>query len=574
MAMGYAHILSSRLSSIVQHQLAATEIDTEIARFDAAVAESRRQITKLLADSPLNAELNAIFGVQILLLKDPMLIGESREKIRLRQVNAEWALEDELCKLREFLLQISDPVFQERVTDLEDIGSRILCNLLGETVPQTAVLHANALFANKNKPCILLARKIMPSLFLSLPLEHVEGIVCQEGGVSDHLAILARDYDIPTLVQVTGLFVGKDDEQARIAAQTPLLLDCQTGVLQMHPDMSQKITYHDYLLNKVEKQNFYINSPVKTTGGDAIEIWTNLDDIESATDERVQALSGVGLFRTEFLYLKQPELLNTAQEHNFIYTQILKGLRGTCVHFRLLDVGRDKNLPYHIPVSHKQLQGIRFLLANRNLLQLQLRSILIAAAECAYPDGQCRILLPMVTSLHEIEAVRTELSAIREEIQTCMALHVPHIGLGVMIETPAAIEMVDIFANVVDFLCIGSNDLTCLNAALERDITLINANAELFYQPAFYRQIRRLLTKVPHLPILMCGVIASQSPLIALLLGLGIRKLSISLSTLEGVSQTLSQIEIGKCQELAAKALQTHTHIELQALVEESLHCK
>ena len=381
MAIGRVYVLKPAEIKVVHRKIAPDKIDAEIDRFEDAIAKSRQKIESLLKHSHLTDELEAIFEAQFLLLEDPMLIGESREKIRLRQVNAEWALQGEIRILKDFLLKSGSSVFQERAADLEDVGNRVLRSLMNikeeEYFGQALNEHRGHL--------ILVSDKIAPSLFLQIPLERIEGIVCQSGGITSHLAILSKSHNIPALLNVEGLL-------EKLPDKSPVFLDCMQGELVMEPGPREREIYHRYLVERSELQALSVFSPIKTIDNTAVELWVNLDDMESTEDDRVQELSGVGLFRTEFLYLKDLRLITESEEHSALYTRILKNLKPKPVHFRLLDLGDDKPLPRQVLAMERDARGIRFLLSNKKILISQLKSILLAASECEYPDEQCRIL--------------------------------------------------------------------------------------------------------------------------------------------------------------------------------------
>ena len=553
MAIGRAYILKPFEIEVIHRKIASDKIDAEISRFEDAIAKSRQEIESLLKHSRLTDELEAIFEAQFLLLEDPMLIGESREKIRLRQVNAEWALQGEIRILKDFLLKSENSIFQERAADLEDVGNRILRNLMNI---QEEGRFAQSLDEHEGH-LILISDKIAPSLFLQIPLERIEGIVCQFGGITSHLAILSKSHNIPALLNVEGLLENLPDK-------SPVFLDCIQGELIIEPGEKEQKAYRHYLVERSKIQALSVFSPIKTIDNTSVELWVNLDDIESTGDDRVQELSGVGLFRTEFLYLKDSKPITAAQEHSALYVRILKNLMPKPVQFRLLDVGNDKPLPRQVVAKEKGLRGIRFLLSNRKILISQMKSILLAASECQYPDKQCRILLPMVNSLEEIQSVAAILEEIRSELETRTFKALPEMPLGIMIETPSALEMVDVFSKHVAFFCVGSNDLSHLSLAIDREESL--AHEELFYHPAFFRQLKRILD-LSSVPVSLCGAITSQSELLPLLLGLGIRRLSVPLSSIVNCAKILEGSKRRKCQILAQQVLQVQSAVEIRQLV-------
>ena len=554
MALGRAYILRPFEIKVSHRQLSPEKIEAELSRFEEAIAKSRQEIEKLLEHSRLADELEAIFEAQFLLLEDPMLIGESREKIRLLQVNAEWALQGEIRILKDFLLKSENSLFQERAADLEDVGMRILRNLMNINEESFAEM-----ISKHEGPLILIGDAIAPSIFLQIPMERLEGIACQSGGITSHLAILSKSHNIPALLHVEGLL-----KHSSLIDKKPVFLDCMQGELIQDPGKREQEIYRNYLVERAKTQATSVFSPIKTIDNHSIELWVNLDDLESAGDERVQELSGVGLFRTEFLYLRDPRPLSTGQEHSELYLNILKKLKPKPVHFRLLDVGDDKPLPRQIMARGRGLRGIRFLLSNWQILVSQVKSILLAVSKCEYPNKQCRILLPMVNSLEEIQSVVKMLEEIRSELETRTFKALPEMPLGIMLETPAALEMADVFSKHVSFFCLGSNDLGQLNLAIDREEGL--DSEELFYHPAFFRQFKRIVEN-SMAPVSLCGGITARLDLLPLLLGLGIEHFSVPISSIVSCARVLEGSKYKECQELAKRALEAESTTELRRLL-------
>ncbi len=555
-ALGRACILKPFKPKIPYSKISTQNVELEVSRFEQAITKSRQQMEAFLKYTQLSGDLETIFEAQFLTLEDPMLIGESKEKIRLRHINAEWALEGELHNIRDFLLKSENIIFRERADDLEDVGNRILRNLIG--IPQGEYFDHN--FSQYKGPLVVISNKISPSMFLQLPLDRVTGLVDQSGGLTSHLAILAQSHNLPTLMQVEGVLEAVKDKSTVF-----LYADHKNdGKLITNPDQKEQNAYKKYIIEKARNYALVVKSPVHPAEGGQVEIWVNIDKIESTMDERIQDLSGVGLFRTEFLYLKDPRLFAATQEHRLAYTSILKNLKPKPIRFRLLDVGQDKPLPRQILAKQKELRGIHFLLANRNLLISQLESILVAVGEVEYPDDQCSILLPMISCLEEVLAIKEILQEVHTELETRTFRSLPRTSIGVMIETPAAVEIADVLANHVDFFCIGSNDLMVLNVGASRDID--RDRDELIYHPALYRQIQKI-TKIPKIHTCLCGDIAAQVKLLPLILGLGVHSLSIPLPAAANCAKVIKESKRRKNQNIARKALVAQTSQELRELL-------
>ncbi|MCB1318730.1 MAG: phosphoenolpyruvate--protein phosphotransferase, partial [Leptospiraceae bacterium] len=393
MALGRAFILRTPLETVPRYSIAPSALPGELERFRRAIQTSREQMESLLTGVELDDELRAIFEAQLMVLEDPLLIDQTRERISDRQINAEQALAVEINSISEFLLKSKEAIFRERVADLEDIGNRLLSNLMD--VPGGDI---RAEQIRKLPPdAILVADDISPSLMLHI--RFVGGIAVESGGVTGHMAILSRSRGIPCVVGVRDLLNTVSDGM-------DILLDAENGRLCLQPGEAERRQYAGYLKTRRREATRTITSPVNTACGQSIALWTNLSDVDETTDDRIQGASGVGLFRTEFLYLKNRKLFNDYTGQKNIYGQIFQNLHGQTVTFRLLDVGGDKRLPASANVHQRQLRGIRFLLANRWLLESQLRAIYEAALDAEIGDGICRLMVPMVSTVEEMEAVR------------------------------------------------------------------------------------------------------------------------------------------------------------------------
>ena len=459
--IGQAWILTSQLATVSRKKLQSKEVDCEIPRFERALKDSKKEMQGLLQQRRFSSDLSAIFEAQLTLLGDPMLTEEIRNKIRLQKFNAEWVLKEEIHILKDFLLKSKDVLFQERAADLEDIGNRILRNLIKR---DNKKLENETIVPKNTPPIILVGKSIAPSIFLQLPLERIEGIALSAGGLTGHLAILAKAHKLPIMVQVKGLL-------EHIKHKETIFLNCLEEELIVSPGHKELELYRSHMVQKIRSQAVPFSSPLQTKDGVRIEIWANINEKESSANEILQEVSGIGLFRTEFLYFKEPQILKDMQDHTAVYREILQNLHPKPVQFRLLDIEDDKPFPREFLVKEKRLRGIRFLLANEKYLCLQLESILRAASSESI-DGQCSILIPMVSDLEEVLQVKNFLKKISEKLETEYGKKIPHIPLGIMIETPAAVALADILAKEADYFCIGSSDLVCLNQAFERNSSL------------------------------------------------------------------------------------------------------
>ncbi|MEQ9362638.1 MAG: putative PEP-binding protein, partial [Leptospirales bacterium] len=413
-ALGRARVLETIAGSVPHRSLMPQEVGPELARFREAVDFSRVQMQELIGANNPGHELAAIFEAQLLLLEDPMLIDETREKIRSRKMNAEWALAEEAAVLKEFLSKARNTIFQERAADLEDMSNRILSNLMG--VPEGDIRIPG--LRDLPPDSIVVAHDLSPSLMLHIRNNCV-GIATEAGGVTGHMAILAKSRGIPALVHVAKLTQKiKEGDALLIEALPnagPAVIAAPAGRVDSGHQGSGRLVcrptdvdieaYHVYVSGLRRRSAAGVRSPVVLPDGSEARIWLNLDQLPDADPS--PGASGVGLFRTEFLYLKDPTLLNDPERQAQSYANLFSGpMAGRPVTLRLLDAGDDKAYPPQAAIRDRDLRGVRFLLANPNILESQLRAILTGVSRSQVADGQCRLIVPVVSRCEELEALR------------------------------------------------------------------------------------------------------------------------------------------------------------------------
>lgn len=558
MALGRAVHLPDFEATVPRKKIISSEVEDELLRFNNSLEESEEQLARVTADSNLPEEHRAIFEAQAMLLRDPMLVDPTISKIKSELINTEWALAGVLDSLKSMLRNTTDPVIRERVSDLEDIGNRIISNLMDINYDDIRIPFVE----NLPPGSILIAESISPSLMLQMGRD-VAGIVTEKGGVTGHMAILCRDRGIPALVGIPGL-------RSSVPDQSDVLLDSVEGAVIVYPDESDRSRYEAF---KQENQNYNgtdIISPVFTADGDRVRLWVNLDNEEDAMSMHVVGVTGVGLFRTEFLYLKNPLLLDQYESQIEAYASILKFLKGKIVTFRLLDLGDDKTL--HAPIyrhvgaatDSMSLRGIRFLLANRAILKLQVGAIIEAAMKTETPPDHCRIMIPMVTRLEEIIEVRDIIGEVRSRMERESNRSIPEFPLGIMLETPAACLMADQFSDYVDFFSLGTNDLAQYTLALSRGES--RKEDDQFYQPALFRMIKIAVDRARR-PLSICGEIAGMTELIPILVGMGIRDLSVSVAALPRTYGILGDCRVSGCGETSMSVLEAKNAQEVRNIL-------
>ncbi|MBI3395029.1 MAG: phosphoenolpyruvate--protein phosphotransferase, partial [Spirochaetia bacterium] len=455
--------------------------------------------------------------------------------------------------LRDALMKTGKQIFQERTADLDDVAGRLLRNLEQRN-------DEEIILASIQPDSVLVASEISPSLMLQI--QNVAGIVTERGGLTAHVSILARDRGIPAIVGAAGVV-------SELSGGEPAIVNAFQGNLVICPNETDFRVMDEW---KAKLAAGTVYSPVSMTDNTQILLWTNLDSENDAGDSRIQRLSGVGLFRTEYLYVHSDDLFDNPAAHAALYERILARIGGKTVTFRLLDFGADKPVPHNVAhhfarqdhhyaeASHDDgLRGITLLLASPSALLGQLRAIMTAAKSRPH---QVRILLPMVSHVREIDdfLVMFRRAAIAEALDADKA----GISLGAMLETPAACLSADrLSRSGLQFFSIGTNDLSAFTLGIDR---FQSGSDDQFYNPAVFRMIQSAV-QGSTLPVSVCGEMASRPDLIPVLVGLGIRELSGPLTALPAVVDGLRTLSLHDCISRAEAVLACDSSEQVKAVL-------
>ena len=556
MGLGRAVLLPG-LSGFVPHRdVPEKDRQAEEGRFERALQKSAEQMNQIIHRAELAEEYRLIFEAQLLFFEDPLIVDDVCVRIRAG-ANAEGAVVDSLESFKKKLSVLDNQLIRERASDLADVENRILSNLMevpeGDIrIPMLRSLPADA---------VLVADDISPSLMLHV--RRAAGIAVERGGVTGHMAILARSRGIPVVV-------GVEDLLSVAQAGGLVLVDAQAGRVIFSPNAATRERHGKYRASAEKAEDEPIVGFHDLSDSSRAELWVNIDEPVDVSDPRVRAAAGVGLFRTEFLYLNQPGLFFMQEEQQAIYEDILRRAAGRPVTLRMLDIGDDKLVGssfYNVVNLHgeslRNLRGIHFLLANPRLLRSQLQAMFHAIGEVAPPAGSCRLLLPMVTGIEQVEAFREHMVAAANEV----GLLLQGVPVGVMLETPAACLMSDVLALHCDFFSIGTNDLSACLFAIDRVQSLGQENS--LYQPALYRMIADV-QRVSTVPLSVCGETAAVPGLLLILVGIGLRQFSIARSALPRASGILARIDLRVAAELSARALAAPGEAAFRRIVREA----
>lgn len=516
------------------------DIEAEMQRFSISVEASRRELSrvydKVLKD--MGEDKAKIFSTYLLILDDPAFINAVFNKIKDEKVNAEYAVSEVRDMFIE-LLETMDDYMKERAADIKDVSDRILHNLLGIKYIDLSELEEEV---------ILVAHDLVPSQTAVMDKDKVLGLLTDVGGRTSHSAIMARSLEIPAVVGLSNITsIAKDGDF--------VILNGDTGEVFLNPSSETIKVYQDLReCNIMQKKELeaYIGKETITLDGRHVEIMGNIGstkDIEALIKNDAE---GVGLFRTEFLYM-QGDHAPTEEEQFKAYKTVLEGLYPKPVTIRTLDIGGDKELPY-LKIRHEAnpflgYRAIRLCLDNKSLFKTQLRALLKASIY-----GNLRIMFPMISSLQELLEAKAVLEDAKIELDQESIEYSKEISIGMMIEVPSAAIISDILADHVDFFSIGTNDLIQYTCAVDR----MNEKISHLYNP-FHPAIIRLIQLVINNAhkhgkwVGMCGEMAADQKMIPLLLGLGLDEFSMNTGSVLGARKLINSLVYADMKEKAEK---------------------
>ncbi len=532
-----------------------TDTDAELKRLQDAI-EKFVSITNEMADKMAKTvgEQDAdILRGHIIMLQDPMIEEQISALMISEKISAEMALEQVLDQTAEMFAAVPDELIQQRATDLMDIKSRMLKILMGIEEVDISQVPENT---------VLVARDLTPSMTAGINPANIAGILTEVGGRTSHSAILARAMEIPAVLSIEGICgIVKNGDT--------VVLDGSKGEAIVNPDEATvkefEKKFADYAAEK-ELLKAYKGKPSQTKDGVKVELVSNIGKPEDA-DKVVECDGeGIGLFRTEFLFMDR-DSVPTEEEQFEAYKKVAETLKGKPVIIRTLDIGGDKAIPYlGLETEENPFLGfraIRFCLKRRDIYEVQLRALLRASA-----FGDIKIMVPLVTGVDELRAVKVILEDIKRQLDKDGIAYNKDVKVGVMMETPAACMMADALAKEADFFSIGTNDLTGYTMAVDRGNAKV-AYLYSTYNPAVLRAIKRIIEcgKAEGIMVGMCGEAAADPKLIPLLLAFGLDEFSVSATSVLKTRKTISDCSIDECKALAEKVMKCVTEEEVLELL-------
>jgi phosphoenolpyruvate-protein phosphotransferase (PTS system enzyme I) len=544
-AIAPAMVLDGEDQPIPRRTVAPDQVPKELTRLDDALKASTTEVLELKdkTTARVGPELAAIFGFHVGMLTDKTLVGEVRSAIENQRVTAEFAVYSVLKAMGKKFLQAESRYMRERVTDVWDLERRILRHLIGKARDELGHLKHSA---------VIIAHDLTPSQTASLDRSKIKGIATDGGGLTSHTAILAHALGIPAIV-------GLEDITRAVNTGDMVVIDGQRGVVTIEPDAEQLMLSRKEADRRValgDQLGEIRDLPAETKDGTQIHLHANIEFPSEIDQALNNGAKGIGLYRTEFLYLAA-KTEPTEEEQYQTYLQAIKNLNGLPLTVRTLDLGADKMDHLHNtgndPNERNPFLGcrsIRLCLQNLPLFKTQLRAILRAST-----TGPVRIMFPLISNIMELRQSRMILGDVMEDLEEQGIAYAENIPVGIMVEVPSVAIQAKTFCREVDFLSIGTNDLIQYTVAVDRGNERI-ASLYSGAHPAVILLIRDVVRAADKasVDISLCGEMASVPEYTMLLIGLGLRSLSITPPALPEVKQIIRAVSIDQCRRVARKA--------------------
>ncbi|MBR5675147.1 MAG: phosphoenolpyruvate--protein phosphotransferase [Neisseriaceae bacterium] len=560
-AVGRAHIIKQGMKDAPRYEVPDNEIAAEVERYENAIRTTRRQLEQLRNNIPENAptELGAFISLHIMLLNDATISRDPIDIIENKKINAEWALSQQIEILSAQFDSIADDYLHARKQDMLQVVERVFKNLMGidtnDFVPEQEDLFEDT---------VLIAADLSPADTVFFKDNRIAAFVTDFGGASSHTAILGRGLNMPSIISMRHAC-------DLIAENEVVIVDGIDGVLILQPDefllkeyrrRAREFRSRQRELNKLK------DTAATTEDGVPIEILANIAAADNMAEVAKNAADGVGLYRSEFLFLNR-DVAPTEEEQYREYTKIIKKAAGKSVTIRSMDLGADKN-PRWFEQTHglnpaMGLVGVRLSLAEPQMFRTQMRAILRAALH-----GEVQIMWPMISSLTEVRQCLVHLQMAKDQLKDSGIEFNPNVAVGVMIETPAAALMVGSILKLVDFVSIGSNDLVQYTLAVDR----ANKDVAALYQPAHPAVLKLMLYVLRtanrmEKPVSICGAMAGDPMFARLLLGMGFRHFSMQPSKMLAFKEIVLSCNVEQLENKIVPLLKNDDPAKMPELLEK-----
>ena len=556
-AIGHAHLVSHTSLEVAHYILPKQFIDEEIARFDAALEATRKEFSGLRSNRPTHAvaEFDAFLELHQMIMDDPLLSVAPREMIAREHCNAEWALKVQTETLVAQFDEFEDAYLRERQTDVTQVAERLLKRLAGHPGHQPSA-------ARHDVETILVAHDLSPADLIQFKPQQYAAFITDVGGATSHTAIVARSLNTPCVV-------GLHHARELIREDDTLILDGEQGVLIVNPDKSilaeYKLRQSAWELER-KKLKRLRSARANTLDGSLVELHANIEKPEDIAEVKENGATGIGLFRSEFLFLNRDELPDEEEQFE-AYRAVAAGMDGQPVTIRTFDLGADKQLKNAGRVANNPalgLRAIRLCLAEPMLFRTQLRALLRAAQH-----GNVKILIPMLSSVSELNQTLLFIEATKYSLDIDGIPYNREVKIGGMIEIPAAALAINVFAKKLDFLSIGTNDLIQYTLAIDRTDEEV---AHLYdpLHPAILQLLSHVIGTANKLgvPVSVCGEMAGELAYTRLLLGMGLRQFSMFSAQVPNIKQRVLTTSLPEIAALTQKILRADDPLRIRELLD------
>ncbi len=555
-ALGKAVCISTRIVDIFQIPLPPEEVEEEVERFRRAVQLSREDIrhTRDKVGKELGEDLAGIFDAQALFLSDSSFLDRVLGRIRDEHVNAEWALHETATEIQARFQEIDDLHLRERSEDLRDVCRYLLRRLRGIQAHHLSEIEGDV---------VIVADDLTPSDAVRLGRENVVGFAIEHGSRTSHTTIIARSLNVPAVTGLSGICAMLTDQH-----DVPVMVDGEAGRVTLHPDPPalEQLSLRRAQIDQQERELLDATrlEPV-TRDGVEIQVMANIELAEELAEAERFGAAGVGLYRSEFLYIEKSPELPTEEEHVEIYRRILAASFPNPAIIRTYDLGGRKIAREQMHTYEENpvlgLRGIRLTLARPEIFRSQLRALLLAGTE-----GNLWIMLPLVTLVEEIRAFRRVMAEVMQELEREGRPYSRDFKLGTMIEVPAAAMISDILAREVDFFSIGTNDLIQYSLAVDRN----NEHVTDLYQPLHPAMVRMLVMILSNarragVEVSLCGEMGADTRTTGLLLGCGLRRISVSPRRVPELKRRIRELDTTRLSQVVEACAQLSTAAEVEA---------
>jgi phosphotransferase system enzyme I (PtsI) len=559
-AVGRALIIEKREASVYRVPIRDEEVEAEVGRFNSALEKTRDQLLDLKhkVSRSMGDEYAQIFEAHAMIVTDPSFNDKVVGKIEDEQVNAEWAVAEVQEELQARFASFDDTYLRERVADVKDVADRVLKNLQG-------ISHHD--LSEITHDVVILADDLTPSDTIHFNRRPIVGFATEAGGRTSHTSIIAKSLFLPAVIGVPRVTKIIDNDEM-------VIVDGYEGTLIVNPTQAMIAEYQSRVIRHEEQEQRLLENrtlAAVTKDDRRITLQANIELVEELKDAIRFGAEGIGLYRSEFLYISKSPVLPTEEEHFQLYKSLAESCAPrTCV-IRTFDLGGKKLAREVIGTKEDNpvlgLRGLRLCMKKRDMFKMQLRALLRASAY-----GDMRIMFPLVSGVQELRQVKTLVRELKAELDADGLPYKPDLKIGIMVEVPSAAVIADILAQEADFFAIGTNDLIQYSLAIDRS----NENVSYLYEPlhpALLRLIKGVIDagKKAGIPVSMCGEMAADPIYAIVLLGLGLEVFSMNPSSVPVIKNVIRSVRYRDCRRIAEAALTKRTAQEIEEFVIESV---